>query len=173
MDIVKYLIEKGADVNAKDYYGVTALMYAALYGHLDIVKYLVEHGADVNAKNVNGDLALMYASNYGHTDIVKYLVEKGSDVNAKEYFRGVTALMFASREGHFDIVKYLIEHGADVNAKDENKLGWTALGWHQLCPSAVRCCAASVQWAFRAFSLTTAAVPKHSHSTLITAARTA
>jgi len=48
------LIDKGADVNAKDITGETALMVAAERGHTEIVKLLIGRGADVNARNIVG-----------------------------------------------------------------------------------------------------------------------
>ncbi len=54
-EIVKLLVEKGADVNAKDNDGQTVLHRAAYERNLDVVKWLVEEkGADVNAKDNNG-----------------------------------------------------------------------------------------------------------------------
>lgn len=55
LEMVKYLVEKGADVNAKaEFCRDTALHSAAAGGNLEMVKYLVEHGADVNAKDDDG-----------------------------------------------------------------------------------------------------------------------
>ena len=71
--IVKLLLEKGADVNAK----MTALMLAAANGHTEIIKLLLEKGADVNAKNKYGSTALMFAAANGRTEIVQILLEKG------------------------------------------------------------------------------------------------
>ena len=124
LEVVKLLIENGADVNAKNEDGKTALMRASREGHLEVVKYLIENGADVNAKSNNGWTALMRASYNGHLEVVKYLIENGADVNAKRD-SGRTALMSASSEGNIEIVKLLIENGTDVNAKDED--GKTAL----------------------------------------------
>ena len=57
LEMVKYLVEKGADVSAKAGLGGdrgTVLHFAAKEGCLEMVKYLVEHGADVNAKDDDG-----------------------------------------------------------------------------------------------------------------------
>jgi ankyrin repeat protein len=50
-EIVQLLLEKGADVNAKNKYGRTALIYATERGYTEIVQLLLEKGADVNAKD--------------------------------------------------------------------------------------------------------------------------
>ncbi|MFX0200286.1 MAG: ankyrin repeat domain-containing protein, partial [Candidatus Hodarchaeota archaeon] len=67
---VHALLAKGADVNAKDNDGLTALMRAALQGHTDTVHALLAKGADVNAKDNDGLTALMRAALQGHTDTV-------------------------------------------------------------------------------------------------------
>jgi ankyrin repeat protein len=48
---VKYLIEQGTDINAKDYKNETPLFHAVKNGNLKVIKYLLEHGADINIKN--------------------------------------------------------------------------------------------------------------------------
>ena len=72
--IVSYLLEKGADVNAKQHcyncQGVTALMKASNQGHTEIVKILLENGADVDCKSALGNTALMKAREKGHVTIV-------------------------------------------------------------------------------------------------------
>ena len=124
IDIVKYLVEQGADLNAQDEDGWTVLMWAAQRGHIDIVRYLVEQGAEVNLQYKDGYTALMQAVREGHTSIVRYLVEHGADLSVQDRMGG-TALMQAAQRGHIDIVRYLVEQGAKVNVQDRN--GGTAL----------------------------------------------
>ena len=73
-------MDAGADVNAKDLVGNTALSEASYGGHTEIVAMLLEKGADVNAKNNDGDTALILASEEGHTEIVKLLIRKGATI---------------------------------------------------------------------------------------------
>jgi ankyrin repeat protein len=123
----KRLIEAGADVNAQDNRGYTALIRASGWRYTEIVKLLIEAGADVNAKaEWNGRTALIHASASGdeYIETVKLLIEAGADVNAQDKY-GYTALMAASQEGYEKVTKLLIEEGADVNA--QNFDGITAL----------------------------------------------
>ena len=78
LDIVQYLLETGADINAQDSMGNTALMGICFKGSVDIATLLVNRGADVNLKNVNADTALKFASTYGHQDIVELLLANGA-----------------------------------------------------------------------------------------------
>lgn len=70
---VRALLEKGADVNAKDSDGATALILAAYYGYADVVKVLIEKGADLNVKDRAGQTALDKAEAKHKSDIVNML----------------------------------------------------------------------------------------------------
>ena len=127
--IVKYLVEKGTNINATNEEGSTALIEASKYGNLDIVKFLVKKGA--NIKNEQGTIALINASfPPNNLDIVKFLVKNGVNVNAKND-EDVTVLMMAAEgfsqalDDNLETVKFLVKKGANVNAKDED--GATAL----------------------------------------------
>jgi ankyrin repeat protein len=79
--LVKSLVNKGADLHAKDADGHTILMSAASGGNLELVKYLIDQGADVNAKDDHGATALRWANmfmNPNSAEIVRYLQSHGA-----------------------------------------------------------------------------------------------
>jgi ankyrin repeat protein len=130
LDIVKYLVAQGADVEAEDDNNHTPLHKACKGGNLDVVKYLVDvQRANVNAKDKYNKTPLhnaCYCRNgrrFGlgleGLDVVKYLVKHGADVKAKDHYNN-TPLHYACRNGNLDMVNYLIEQGADVEAKDND-----------------------------------------------------
>jgi hypothetical protein len=110
-DVVQFLVENGADVNAQvGIYG-NALKAASHLGHLDVVQFLVENGADFNVQGAVYGNALQMASNSGHLDVVQFLVEKGVDVNEQGGIYG-NALQVASDSGRLDVVQFLVKKGA-------------------------------------------------------------
>jgi ankyrin repeat protein len=127
---IKTVLDKGANVNAKDVEGSTALMVAANEGQVQIVRLLLKKGADVNATSPyvagGGWTAVKAAACAGNSEVVRLLINKGSDVNAKDD-EGMTALIHAAKgeAGDLGIVKMLLEKGAEVNTKDQ--YGRTAL----------------------------------------------
>jgi len=124
LDQVKFLVERGVDINATDGYGHTPLMIAAGYGRLKTVKYLIEHGADLHAKNPKGYDALLLSSKYGYFKVAKYLIDHGADIHATNN-KGDSAFLLSLRHDDLDIVKYFIEHGVDINQKDQK--GYNAI----------------------------------------------
>ncbi len=128
-DMLRLLIELGAEVNAQDGYDGTALiLFAIREGHVEEpekFRVLIELGAEVNAQDYNGDTALMFASREGYFEIVDLLLKSGAEVD-KTNKQGDTALMIAIRDSYdINTVRLLIEAGADVNAKNDD--GDTAL----------------------------------------------
>ena len=78
LEQLEKLLNQGADVNAGDRTGVTALMRAAYHGQLPMVRGLIEHRADPNAKDRSGLTALMMAKHAGHQEIVEALLSSGA-----------------------------------------------------------------------------------------------
>ena len=83
LNIVKYLVRRGAIVNTANNRGVTALIYASCEGNLDVPRFLCDSGADVNAADNDGYTALMAACGEGHLDVSRFLCDSGADVNAE------------------------------------------------------------------------------------------
>jgi ankyrin repeat protein len=117
---VSALIAKGADVNARNNYGWTALSHAARAGNAELVKLLLAHGADVNARDQSGWTPLMRAAMKGHVDVVRVLLEHGAAVNDQEKEEGWTALHWAAARGHGQVVALLLSHGADYKLRTED-----------------------------------------------------
>lgn len=95
----------------------TALMIAAIKGHLDAVRALVEHGAQVNALNNQGWTALRFAVSMDETEILRALLDAGADANIADH-EGTTALIQAAAENIFASLKMLLSAGADLHLKD-------------------------------------------------------
>ena len=85
-DVVKDLLDKGADVNERGACGfdpgVTALWCAANAGHMEAVRVLVDRGADVNARSTAGWTPLAAAASMGHPNIARLLAERGADIES-------------------------------------------------------------------------------------------
>jgi len=122
---VQALLTNGADVNARDWQGWTALIYAADNGDITTVQTLLAHKAHVNAKSeVSGWTALMSAASRGHLLVTQALLANGAEANTRDK-DDQTALLMAVQQGYTAIVQALLDGGADVNV--QNKTGKTPL----------------------------------------------
>ena len=125
---VKSLLDGGADVNAAQGDGMTALHWAAERGHAEVANLLLSSSADVEAKTRIGSYTPLHvASRRGHVPIVVRLLEAGADPGAVTMNSGVTPLhLAAAAVGGTGAVVALLAYGADVNAR-ENSVGQTPL----------------------------------------------
>ncbi|WP_265027666.1 ankyrin repeat domain-containing protein [Wolbachia endosymbiont (group B) of Chorthippus parallelus] len=119
LNFIKFLTEKGADINAKDSDGNKPLHIASDHGYRDIVNFFLdEKGLSVNDQGKDSWTPLHYAANKTHLELGKALVEKeGIDINARDKGRK-TPLHHAASKGYLNFVKFLVGKGANINAED-------------------------------------------------------
>ena len=122
--IVRLLIERGADLEARTELGYTALSSAASSGKPELVTLLLDTGALIEAEDLDGKTPLMLAAEECKPGTVSLLIARGADVNARSK-RGGTPLMAAAAGGSRKIVQTLLKAGVEVNAKADD--GTTAL----------------------------------------------
>jgi len=120
------LLKDGADVNAAQGDGMTALHWSALSNDVETAEMLLYAGANVKAATRLGAYTpLILASRSGHAAMVETLLNSGADVN-QATGTGATPLMLAAASGSADAVRVLLARGAAVNTR-ESKRGETAL----------------------------------------------
>ena len=109
LEMIQLLAEFGANLNAADPHGATALMKATQNGHFEIVDFLIKSNAEVNTTDSKGSTALVYAAKYGHNEVLQLFLSSpwpsagcSLDTTARE------ALVVAAKEGHLDIMETLI-----------------------------------------------------------------
>ena len=129
VEIAKYLIEQGAEINHQDSDGFTALHYAAKNGHIDVVKMLLNKGASINVypdetKFYKGETPLRSACSYPNAndknlEVVKYLVEKGASLE-KNNLSFQSPLTDSINSKAPLTVQFLLEMGADPNVPNNN-----------------------------------------------------
>ena len=126
-DSLVELLNGGADTNAAQIDGMSALHWAAHRDDLDAARLLIESGADPVAENRYGIPPLSLACVNGNASMLKLLLRAGADPN-RSLRGGETPLMTAARTGKTEAVRVLLEHGAEVGAT-EARTGQTALMW--------------------------------------------
>lgn len=118
LETVRALLREGADVNAAQGDGMTAMHWAARNGDVGMIRVLRYAGANLESTTrLGGYTPLHLASQAGLGDAVRALLEGGSKVGAVTT-TGVTALHFAAEAGQPAAITALLEHGADVNARE-------------------------------------------------------
>jgi ankyrin repeat protein len=128
------LLAHGANVDAKEKRGQTALMWAAAEGHVDVVELLLKAGADFRTPLPDsGFTAVFFAAREGHIEVLRALLKAGADVNeamqprrpgGKNPAKGTSALILAIENGHYELALTLLDAGADPN---DQRSGFTAL----------------------------------------------
>ena len=136
-DMLKVLLEAGANVESPNADGQTALLAVARTGNVEAANVLLDHGAAVDAKEkFGGQTPLMWASARRHPEMMQLLISKGADVNARSIDRnyqrhvtaegrpknldsgGFTPLLYAARENCVACVEVLLKNKADIDLPD-------------------------------------------------------
>ena len=108
LGISQKIIAAGADLNAKDASGNTALMGVCFKGYVEVAKLLIDEGADVNVQNFNGATALIYAATFNQKELVELLLERGANPDLRDS-RDLKAEDHARMQG-LDQIENLLKH---------------------------------------------------------------
>jgi ankyrin repeat protein len=131
-EVVKYLVENGADVSAVDVNGIVPLSSVASRAHLEAVTFLIDNGARLNDRDkISEFTALHYAALKGQAEVARLLVDRGADVEARDIHES-TPLHVAVQAGQTAVVELLLNdtppgNPASVNVQDYD--GYTPLQW--------------------------------------------
>jgi len=131
LDVVKFLLEQGADVNAKCKED-DSLYVASENGHVHVIKLLLERGADINALGFKNRTALGAACYRAQIDVVRFLIARGARVNNDENPPIVIACFGINEETKkhvnmvgfwdrkYEVVLELLKNGANEHARQPN-----------------------------------------------------
>lgn len=124
IEVVRLLLDHGADANARDSAGAPVLFLAAGGGRREIVDLLLQKGADIGTRNDAQETALHVAANYGRAEVAALLLDRGADIEARTKYQ-YTPLQYAAWQPRQEIIDLLLAQGANPNSTGDN--GSTAL----------------------------------------------
>ncbi|XP_077999520.1 ankyrin repeat domain-containing protein 17-like isoform X2 [Glandiceps talaboti] len=117
LELVKFLLDKGANVHAETSTGDTALTLSCENGHTDVADVLMAAGAELEHESEGGRTPLMKAARAGHLCTVQFLISRGANVNRTTSNNDHSVLSLACAGGHLSVVELLLAHGADPTHK--------------------------------------------------------
>jgi len=109
-NLVRALLDEGADIETKDSQGTTPLIKAAEASRKEETKILLWKKANINATNNKGETPLIAAIKSGSEEIASLLLASGVDMECKDH-DGETPLMIAAKMGLLDVVKEMVQRG--------------------------------------------------------------
>jgi hypothetical protein len=115
------LLAAGADPNASDRYGLTALMWAARKGHAELIAILLARGADLERTDRTGRTALYHAVGLKRAGALQELVTSGCKLDVTD-MHGWTALRLANSMGEYALSRILVDAGAQGDVPDPGDL---------------------------------------------------
>lgn len=114
------LVEKGADVNAKNSFGETPAVVAAENDAVGTLRVLGRLGADFNIANQSGEFPIHRAAREGHVEALSTLLSLGARPGVKTTQAGQTALHLCAFANNMGCARILIEHGVPIDSGDED-----------------------------------------------------
>lgn len=123
-DLVALALRAGADLEARDDRGRTALLLAVTEDHVHVADLLVAMGASADTLDERHDTPWLVTGVTGSVDMVEALLPANPDLTIKNRYGGISIIP-ASERGHVDYVRRVVQLDLDVN--HVNDLGWTAL----------------------------------------------
>ncbi|KAL2674068.1 hypothetical protein Neosp_012514 [[Neocosmospora] mangrovei] len=114
-NMAQYLLDSGADVDATNGWGETALFQAVIRRDEPIVRLLLDRGAKVNIFGTRRSSPLTLATRGGNDAIIRLLLDRGANANATAT-GGEPAVVYAARNADMTLLKLLLDHGANANA---------------------------------------------------------
>ena len=118
LEIVRFLLERGAPIDILNANRQNALLYAAFEGHKEIVTLFLAKGANLSIKDRFGRTALHYAAREGRPEVVEILLKNGGDLSLRDQ-HGMTPPDYAVLRNQTDIIFLLVKKGL-VNLKEQN-----------------------------------------------------
>lgn len=110
LEVARFLLEHGANVNTKNRRGHTPLHDFSRLGNVEAMRLLLDFGADTNVRDSLGWSPLDEVALNGRHEATHILLQHSADANAKNYW-GRSSLHYASKKGHVEVVRLLIKHG--------------------------------------------------------------
>ena len=111
LEAAKWLINKGADLEAKEIVGWTPLHHAATVDAIDVARLLIDRGAKVDAKEKDGLTPLHYAAYGNSLQVARLLIDNGADKNTKisspPSSEGKKPIEIARKRGHSEMIRLL------------------------------------------------------------------
>jgi cytohesin len=117
VEMVRLIVELGANVNATRYHG-TPLFWAALEGRAEMLEVLTAAGADLDAPDPLGGVPLRWAVERGHIEVTRILLASGADTEYTEATTDQNLLHLAALAGHPELVDLLVAAGLALNGRD-------------------------------------------------------
>ena len=117
LEVVRALLDAGANVNYRDNGDPTAIYWAAFKNDIEMIKLLLERGADPNIAKRDGSTPLKIAKLRGNTPAMFVLLDALGDYNQTDD-KGKTLLHWASSTGKIPLINFLIDKGVNINPKD-------------------------------------------------------